>query len=172
MHQTRKGKQRYLGMKAHVGGDRKTKAIPTAVVTAANGVDSAVRRRDTGKSRRTPPGFHALWVGQSVCPPRQVAGHPRGVVSPDNFWRGRQHLHSQTRSRETLNFHISNPNGLRVQLWHSSRVPSLGPANPARSSRARARRRPRNNLRVCKIEQIARILLATLIRHGQGTPRG
>src|SRR6202453_2770603 len=36
MHQTRKGKQWYFGMKAHVGVDSKTKLIHTAVATAAN----------------------------------------------------------------------------------------------------------------------------------------
>ena len=39
MHQTRKGKQWYFGMKAHVGVDSKTKIIHTAVVTAANVAD-------------------------------------------------------------------------------------------------------------------------------------
>src|SRR5256886_12205987 len=42
MHQTKKGKQWYFGMKAHVGGDSKTKIIHTAVATAANVADSAV----------------------------------------------------------------------------------------------------------------------------------
>jgi transposase, IS5 family len=42
MHQTRKGKQWYFGMKAHVGVDSKTKIIHTAVVTAANVSDVAI----------------------------------------------------------------------------------------------------------------------------------
>jgi IS5 family transposase len=42
MHQTRKGKQWYFGMKAHVGVDSKTKIIHTAVATAANVADSRV----------------------------------------------------------------------------------------------------------------------------------
>jgi IS5 family transposase len=42
MHQTKKGKQWYFGMKAHVGVDSQTKAIHSAVVTAANSADSAV----------------------------------------------------------------------------------------------------------------------------------
>jgi len=42
MHQTRKGKQWYFGMKAHVGVDSKTKIIHTAVVTPANVSDSTV----------------------------------------------------------------------------------------------------------------------------------
>src|SRR5438132_307725 len=42
MHQTKKGKQWYFGMKAHVGVDSKTKIIHTAVATAANVADSAV----------------------------------------------------------------------------------------------------------------------------------
>ena len=36
MHQARKGKNWYFGMKAHVGVDSKTKIIHTAVATAAN----------------------------------------------------------------------------------------------------------------------------------------
>jgi IS5 family transposase len=42
MHQTRKGKQWYFGMKAHVGVDSKTKIIHTAVATAANVSDGAM----------------------------------------------------------------------------------------------------------------------------------
>ena len=42
MHQTRKGKQWYFGMKAHVGVDSKTKIIHTAVATAANVSDVAM----------------------------------------------------------------------------------------------------------------------------------
>ena len=57
MHQTKKGKQWYFGMKAHVGVDSKTKIIHTAVVTAANVADcdgaagAAARRRDPGVGR-------------------------------------------------------------------------------------------------------------------------
>lgn len=42
MHPTRKGKQWYFGMKAHVGVDSKHKLIHTAVATAANVADAAV----------------------------------------------------------------------------------------------------------------------------------
>jgi transposase, IS5 family len=42
MHQTRKGKNWYFGMKAHVGVDSKTKIIHTAVATAANVSDVAM----------------------------------------------------------------------------------------------------------------------------------
>jgi IS5 family transposase len=42
MHQAKKGNQWYLGMKAHVGVDSKTKIIHTAVATAANVADSTV----------------------------------------------------------------------------------------------------------------------------------
>ena len=41
MHQAKKGKQWYFGMKAHVGVDSKLKIIHSAVVTAANVSDSA-----------------------------------------------------------------------------------------------------------------------------------
>ncbi len=42
MHQTRKGKQWYFGMKAHVGVDSKHKIVHSAVVTAAHVSDAAV----------------------------------------------------------------------------------------------------------------------------------
>ena len=42
MHQTKKGKQWYFGMKAHVGVDSKTKLVHTVVATAAHVADSAV----------------------------------------------------------------------------------------------------------------------------------
>jgi len=42
MHQTKKGNQRYFGMKAHVGVDSKTKLIHSVVATAANVADSVV----------------------------------------------------------------------------------------------------------------------------------
>ena len=42
MHQTKKGKQWYFGMKAHVGVDSKTKIIHSAVVTAAHVADAKV----------------------------------------------------------------------------------------------------------------------------------
>ncbi len=42
MHQTKKGKQWYFGMKAHVGVDSKTKLIHSAAVTAANVADARV----------------------------------------------------------------------------------------------------------------------------------
>ena len=40
MHQTRKGKHWYFGMKAHVGVDSRTKMIHSVVATAANVADS------------------------------------------------------------------------------------------------------------------------------------
>ena len=42
MHQTKKGKQWYFGMKAHVGVDSKTKLVHSAVVTPANVSDATV----------------------------------------------------------------------------------------------------------------------------------
>jgi len=59
MHQTRKGKDWYFGMKGHVGVDSKTKLIHTAVATPANVADAAVlpellhgRRRGCGATGR------------------------------------------------------------------------------------------------------------------------
>ena len=42
MHQTRKGKQWYFGMKAHVGVDSKSKLIHAVVATPANVADARV----------------------------------------------------------------------------------------------------------------------------------
>ena len=42
MHQAKKGKQWYFGMKAHVGVDSKTKLVHSAVVTSANVADVTV----------------------------------------------------------------------------------------------------------------------------------
>lgn len=42
MQQTRKGKQWYFGMKAHLGVDSKTKLIHTALVTPAHVADATV----------------------------------------------------------------------------------------------------------------------------------
>ena len=42
MHQTRKGKQWYFGMKAHVGVDSQTKLIHSVVATAANAADGTM----------------------------------------------------------------------------------------------------------------------------------
>lgn len=39
MHQTRKGRQWYFGMKAHIGADRDSKLVHTVVVPAANVAD-------------------------------------------------------------------------------------------------------------------------------------
>jgi transposase, IS5 family len=42
MHQTRKGKQWYFGMKAHIGVDSKSKVIHAVVATAANVADCTI----------------------------------------------------------------------------------------------------------------------------------
>jgi IS5 family transposase len=42
MHQTKKGKQWYFGMKAHIGVDSKSKVIHAVVATAANVADSTI----------------------------------------------------------------------------------------------------------------------------------
>jgi hypothetical protein len=53
MHQTKKGKQWYFGMKAHVGVDSKTKIIHTAVATVRFGgaARSVARRRNASVGR-------------------------------------------------------------------------------------------------------------------------
>src|SRR5205814_10128308 len=65
MHQTKKGKQWYFGMKAHVGVDSKTKIIHTAVATAANVADSVVLR-DLLHGEETRAWGDQAYRGQSV----------------------------------------------------------------------------------------------------------
>src|SRR5438132_12603145 len=64
MHQTKKGKQWYCGMKAHVGVERKTKIIDAAVATAANVADSAVLP-DLSHGEETRVGGDQAYGGQS-----------------------------------------------------------------------------------------------------------
>ena len=52
MHQAKKGKQWYFGMKAHVGVDSKTKIIHSAAVTAANVADARCCRSCCTERRR------------------------------------------------------------------------------------------------------------------------
>ena len=53
MHQTRKGKQWYFGMKAHIGVDSRNKLIHSVEATAANVHDSRVLEKLLhGKERR------------------------------------------------------------------------------------------------------------------------
>jgi transposase, IS5 family len=66
MHQTRKGKQWYFGMKAHVGVDSRTKLIHTAVVTPANVADARVLPELLhGEERK-------VWGDQAYCGQSEV----------------------------------------------------------------------------------------------------
>jgi IS5 family transposase len=66
MRQTRKGKQWYFGMKAHVGVDSKTKLIHTAVVTPANVADATVLPELLhGEERK-------VWGDQAYCGQSEV----------------------------------------------------------------------------------------------------
>ena len=66
MHQTRKGKQWYFGMKAHVGLDSRTKLIHTAVVTPANVADARVLPELLhGEERK-------VWGDQAYCGQSEV----------------------------------------------------------------------------------------------------
>src|SRR2546422_544772 len=75
MHQTKKGKQWYFGMTAHVGVDSKTKIIHTAVATAANVADSAV----------LPDLLHGeetrVWGGQAYRGQTEVARERRLLIT-------------------------------------------------------------------------------------------
>src|SRR6267143_2933582 len=80
MHQTKKGKQWFFGMKAHVGVDSKTKIIHTAVATAANVADSTMLS-DLLHGEETRVWGDQAYKGQShvikECAPRAQDHTPR-----------------------------------------------------------------------------------------------
>src|SRR5229473_2852239 len=77
MHQTKKGKQWYFGMKAHVGVDSKTKIIHTAVATAANVADSTVLSdRLPGEETRVRGDEAKVRVRQGALPRTQEERQP------------------------------------------------------------------------------------------------
>jgi IS5 family transposase len=105
MHQTRKGKQWYFGMKVHVGVDRRTKLIHSTVVTAANAADSSVLP-DLLHGDETAVWGDQAYRGQSeaiakVAPRAKDLTNRRyrhrGVV--DEIERARNRVKSKVRSR-------------------------------------------------------------------------
>src|SRR5216683_1574780 len=117
MHQTRKGKQWYFGMKAHVGVDSKTKIIHTAALSLqgsdrgrsgvgeesdevegagesgarVSGDEAEVRVRESALSRaeeeRAPAVCH-LRAGEFVCESQKTAAGRDGVASHPRFGPG------------------------------------------------------------------------------------
>ena len=65
MHQTRKGRQWYFGMKAHIGVDSRSKLIHSVVVTPANVHDSRVLR-DLLHGDETRVGGDSAYAGQKA----------------------------------------------------------------------------------------------------------
>src|SRR6266480_510041 len=104
MHQTKKGKQWYFGMKAHVGVDSKTKIIHTAVATAANVADSVVLP-DLLHGEETRVWGDQAWRGKNCCswhrlsPGAKVADHGRAAQAggrPEKTESERLHRPSRT----------------------------------------------------------------------------
>ncbi len=83
MHQTRKGKQYYFGLKAHIGVDSKSQVIHSMVVTAANTHDSQVLP-DLLHGNETRVWGDSAYTGQkeaisSVAPNAKDFTHQRAV---------------------------------------------------------------------------------------------
>src|SRR6202043_547037 len=95
MHQTRKGKQWYFGMKAHVGVDSKTKLIHTAVVTPANVADATV----------LPDLLHGeeskVWGDQAYCGQSEVIQEhaPRAQDCTQRRYRYKNHVDEEERAK-------------------------------------------------------------------------
>jgi IS5 family transposase len=92
MHQTKKGKNWYFGMKAHVGVDSKTKIIHTAVATAAHVSDVAMLP-DLLHGEETRVWGDGAYQGQSEARPERRTS-PSGAVATRARswmkWRGRR----------------------------------------------------------------------------------
>jgi IS5 family transposase len=97
MHQTKKGKPWYFGMKTHVGVDSKAKIIHTAVATAANVADSALLP-DLLHGEETRVGGDQVYRGQSKvireCAPQPQDCTHRRLRYKDRIvlmkWSGRR----------------------------------------------------------------------------------
>ncbi len=67
MHQTKKGKQWYFGMKAHVGVDSKTKLIHSALVKSANVADAQRAARVVARGREAGVGRSGIsWTERVI----------------------------------------------------------------------------------------------------------
>jgi transposase, IS5 family len=106
MHQTRKGKNWYFGMKAHVGVDSKTKIIHTAVATAAH-VSDVVVLPDLLHGEETRVWGDGAYQGQSEvireCAPRaqnftQRRCRYKGQIVDEGAW-AKNRTKSKVRAR-------------------------------------------------------------------------
>ena len=85
MHQTKKGNQWYLGMKAHIGVDSQTKLIHSVAATAANVHDSQVLPELLhGQETR-------VWGDAAYSGQRDVIRHP--APRAQNFVQAKAHRH-------------------------------------------------------------------------------
>ena len=112
MHQTKKGKQWYFGMKLHIGVDSKTKLVHSAVATAANVHDSQVLD-DLLRGNETRVWGDSAYAGQQaamkdVAPQardftQHKASRHRALSAQE---RSRNRTKSSVRSRVEHVFHI------------------------------------------------------------------
>jgi IS5 family transposase len=112
MHQTRKGKQWYFGMKAHLGVDSRSKLIHSVVATAANVHDSQVLD-DLLHGEETRVWGDSAYSGQQAVlreyAPKakdftQKKGSRYRSLSPDE--RARNRTKSKVRSKVEHVFHV------------------------------------------------------------------
>ena len=92
MHQTKKGNQWYLGMKAHIGVDSQTKLIHSVVATAANVHDSQVLP-ELLHGQETRVGGDSAYSGQ-----RDVLREP--APQAKSFIQAKAHRHRPLREAE------------------------------------------------------------------------
>jgi IS5 family transposase len=78
MHQTKKGKQWYFGMKVHVGADVDSGAVHTVEITAANEADINVLPKLLRADEECCPGEHADGLGQPVSAAQAAVDYLRG----------------------------------------------------------------------------------------------
>src|SRR5260370_1084519 len=130
MHQTRKGKQWYFGMKAHFGVDSRTKLIHAAVATPANVADSTVMP-DLVHGRETRVWGDQAYRGQRAVI-RQNAPKARDFI---NHYRHRGVVNdterAKNRTKSKVRARVEHPIGVIKRVFGSVKVRYRGLAKNA-----------------------------------------
>jgi transposase, IS5 family len=130
MHQTRKGKQWYFGMKAHFGVDSRTKLIHAAVATPANVADSTVMP-DLVHGRETRVWGDQAYRGQRAVI-RQNAPKARDFI---NRYRHRGVVNdterAKNRTKSKVRARVEHPIGVIKRVFGSVKVRYRGLAKNA-----------------------------------------
>ena len=98
MNQTKKGKQWYFGMKAHVGVDSQSKMIHSAVVTGANQADAKVLPHLLHGEETEVWGDQG-YVGQTAVI-AEVAPQARDCINRRCLYHGKLNVEEFLRNRE------------------------------------------------------------------------